>query len=104
MTGIADRSSNASLAAGLLWLMFEATRTSRGLQAPIRNLTCRLTEPAFETPLAEPRVIGCNKCSLAQLAAEVARVRVRDNFARIVVRSQLPSNEVVETKPLRPRY
>jgi hypothetical protein len=42
-------------------------------------------EPVFETRIADSRAIARNKRSLAQLQAEVSRVRVGDNLARILV-------------------
>src|SRR5882724_9025779 len=45
-----------------------------------------LSEPGFETRLAESCVIAGNKCPLTQLHAVVTRVRVSDNLARIIAR------------------
>jgi len=42
-----------------------------------RRRFCRgLSEPGFETRLAEPRVIAGKECALAKVHAVVARVRV----------------------------
>ena len=43
-----------------------------------------LSEPGFETRLAESCVIAGNECPLTQLHAVVTRVRVSDNLARII--------------------
>ena len=70
----------------------------------MRDLTCRLTQPAFETRLAESRIIERNTCSLAQPPSEEARVRVRDNLTRIVECGEVPSKEFIETELIRPPY
>jgi hypothetical protein len=50
-----------------------------------RHRFCRwLSEPGFETRLAESCVIAGNECPLAQLHAVVTRLRVSDNLARII--------------------
>lgn len=61
-------------------------------------------EPVLEARLAESRVIAGNKCALAQLGAVVARVRVSDNFARIVTCADALPDEIVETELFGPRY
>jgi len=43
-----------------------------------------LSEPGFETRLAELRVIAGKECPLANVHAVVTRVRVSDNLARII--------------------
>ena len=68
------------------------------------DLTCGLTEPGFETRLAESRVVAGNECALAHLHAVVARVRVSDNLARILACGQTPPDEFIETKLFRPPY
>src|SRR5260370_35949009 len=52
-------------------------------------------EPVFETRLAQERVIARNKCALAYLCAEVLRLRVSDNLARIVACSEGDRKSVV---------
>src|SRR5260370_20133 len=65
---------------------------------------CGMFEPVRETRLAEPRVIARNECALAKLHAVVARVRVSDNLARILVCGQALPDEFIETKLFRPPY
>src|SRR6266550_5082205 len=50
-----------------------------------RDLTCGPAKPVFETRLAESRAIAGKECALAKFHAVVARVRVCDNLARILV-------------------
>jgi hypothetical protein len=77
--------------------VFAAARAFHGLKIPIRDVVCRLTQPAFETHLAESGIIVRNKCSLAQLPSEEARVQVRDSLSRIVECGEVPSNEFKRT-------
>src|ERR1700745_1442097 len=53
-----------------------------------RNLCCGLSQPGFETGLAEPCVIARNQCFLAELRPGVKRIWVSDDFAGIFERSQ----------------
>src|SRR5262245_51997357 len=69
--------------------------------ADLYGLICGLTEPVFETHLAESRVIAGNQCARAQLQAVIPRVRVRDHLARILACSQAASNEFIKTKLFR---
>jgi hypothetical protein len=57
-----------------------------------------LPEPVFETNLTESRVIARNECALAQFGAEVARLRVRDNRARIVAGAEALSDQRIEAE------
>src|SRR5216684_5599655 len=50
-----------------------------------RDLTCGPAKPVFETRLAESRAIAGKECALAKFHAVVARVRVCDNLARVLV-------------------
>src|SRR5258705_2315041 len=61
-------------------------------------------EPVFETRLAEQRVIARNKCALVYLCAEVLRVRVSENLARIVACAEGLSDEFIETVLLGPGH
>ena len=47
-----------------------------------------LAEPLFEAGLGEGGVGAGDECALAQLCAEVARVRVGDHLTRIVARAR----------------
>src|ERR1700720_556013 len=62
--------------------------TGLSLTAPLvggrRRFRRGLSEPGFETRLAESCVIAGNECPLTQLHAVVTRVRVSDNLARII--------------------
>jgi hypothetical protein len=63
-----------------------------------------LAEPVFESGLGEDRVIAGNEGALLQFCAEVARVRIRDHFAWIVVFPEASPDQFVETERLWPRY
>jgi len=63
-----------------------------------------LSEPGFETRLAEPSAILGNERLLAHLDTVVARLRVCDNLARILVCGQTFPDEFIETKLFRPSY
>src|SRR5688500_2121159 len=63
----------------------------------------RLPEPVFEADLAEPGVGARHQRALAQLRAEVARVRVGDHFTGVVARTEPQSDEFVKPKLLWPR-
>src|SRR5262245_66574928 len=96
---------NASTNIGFeLVISLRLHRTLLGLQIRIRDLTCRLTKPAFETRLAESCVIAGNQCALAHFHTVVARVRVSHHFARILACGQAASDEFIKTKPFRPSY
>ena len=58
----------------------------------------RRVKPVFEARLAESRVVVRNQRPLAHLDTVVARVRVRDYLAWILARSQVPSDEFIQTK------
>src|SRR5258705_5153420 len=73
-------------------------------QIRLWDLFRNVTEPVFEARLAESRVIGRNQGPLAHLDTEVARVRVRDDLAGILARSQVPSDEFIQTKLFRTPY
>src|SRR6266852_1738458 len=64
------------------------TQTVLSLTDPLvgdrRRFRRGLSEPGFETRLAESCVIAGNECHLTQLHAVVTRVRVSDNLARII--------------------
>jgi hypothetical protein len=61
-----------------------------------------LSKPGFETRLAESRAIARNKGLLAHFDTVIARLRVCDNLARILVCGQVLPDEFIETKPFRP--
>src|SRR5689334_8063011 len=63
-----------------------------------------LSEPGFETRPAELSSIVGNERLLAYLDTVVARLRVCDNFARILVCGQTFPDEFIETKLFRPPY
>src|SRR5882762_3339098 len=72
-----------------------------GLRMRTRNLCCGLSQPGFETGLAESCVIGRNQCSLADFRSRVTRVWISDNFARIFERGQAPPDEFIQAKLFR---
>src|SRR6516164_8114608 len=53
-----------------------------GLSMRTGNLCCGLSQPSFETGLAESRAIVRKQCSLAEFRPRVTGVRVSDDFAR----------------------
>ena len=57
---------------------------------------------ALTMRLAQLRVIVRNQCPLAHRDTGVARVGVGDYLARIVARSQVPPDEVIQPKLFRP--
>jgi hypothetical protein len=61
-----------------------------------------LTEPVFETDLAELCVVGRNQRALAEFGPEVPRVRVDDNLARIVAPAEALMDQLIETELLGP--
>src|SRR5712692_5064244 len=63
-----------------------------------------LSEPGFETGLAELRVIARKECPLANVHAVVARLRVCNNLARILVCGQVLPAEFIEVKLFWPSY
>src|SRR5580704_7191912 len=65
-------------------------RDACGLRMCIRNLCCGLSEPGFETGLAESCVIARNQCFLANFRSRVTRVWIGDDFAEIFERGQAP--------------
>src|SRR6266478_2405019 len=62
------------------------------------------SEPVLEADLAQPGTGVGHERPLAQLRAEVARVRVGDDFLSIVACTETQSDEFVEAKLLWPRY
>src|SRR5262249_15297344 len=63
-----------------------------------------LTEPGFETRLAESRVVAGNECRFAQLRAVVACMRVSDNLTRILTCRDISSDQFIKAKLFRPAY
>src|SRR5216684_1259130 len=63
-----------------------------------------LSEPGFETGLAELRAIAGKECPLANVHAVVARLWVCDNLARILVCGEALPGELIETNLFRPSY
>src|SRR5580704_6800215 len=61
-------------------------------------------EPGYETRLAELRVIARKECPLANVHAVIARLRVCNNLARILVRGQVLPAEFIEAKLFRASY
>ena len=66
-----------------------------------RNLCCGLSEPGFETGLAESGVIARNQCFLADFRSRVKRVWVSDDFAGIFECGQAPPDEFIQAKLFR---
>src|SRR6266705_6844924 len=63
-----------------------------GLRLRTRNLCCGLSQPGFETGLAESRVIARKQCFLADFRSIVTGVWISDDFAGIFERGQAPSS------------
>jgi hypothetical protein len=55
-------------------------------------------QPDTESGLAEDRFVAGNQAALVRFGAEVARLRVSDDFTRIVPRRQALPDEFVETE------
>src|SRR5689334_24235726 len=70
----------------------------RALPPGLCDLFRRLIEPVLESRFAEPRVPARNERPLAHLNAVVAGLRVRDDLAWIVARSQVPPDDFIQTK------
>src|SRR5262245_33722779 len=58
----------------------------------------RLFQPRLESHLAELGLAGGDQRSLAELGAEVPRVRVDDDRARVVARGETLTNQIVEAE------
>ena len=71
---------------------------------PTRDDLFSSAKPVIEARLAESRVIVRNQCPLAYRDTEITRVRVGDYLAWILARSQVPSDEFVQTKLFGPPY
>jgi len=67
-----------------------------------RNLCYGLSQPGFETGLAESCIIAWKQCSLADLRSVVKRLWVGDDFAGIFERGQAPPDEFIQAKLFRP--
>src|SRR4051812_16914091 len=68
---------------------------------PLRRSLARgrgLLRPFFEPRLGDPRVLSGEERALARVDAEVARLRVGDDLARIVGRFQHVADELVEAE------
>src|SRR6185503_14538902 len=59
-----------------------------------------LIQPLLEADLAESRVAGRNQRALAEFGPEVPRVRVNDNLAGIVARTEALADQFIETELL----
>src|SRR5690242_5912748 len=81
-----------------------STHPLRRLYSGLWGLLDSVIEPVFERCFTESRVIVWNQRSLAHLDTEVARVRVSNCFARILLRCQEPSDEFIHMKLFRPSY
>src|SRR5712671_4695471 len=71
-----------------------------GLRMRTRNL-CGLSQPGFETGLAEPWVVARKQGFLTDLRSRVTRIWISDDFARIVERGQAPPDQFIQAKLLR---
>src|SRR5712671_6642511 len=60
------------------------------LRMRTRNLCCGLSEPGFETGLAESCVIARKQCFLADFRSRVARAWISGDFAGIFEQGQAP--------------
>src|SRR5512132_3218149 len=69
-----------------------------------RRLDRSPIDPILEASLSEDGVVAGEKGLLAQLCAEVARVRIGDHVTWIVACAEVSSDELVETEPLWPRH
>src|SRR5438128_6925659 len=61
-----------------------------GLRMRTRNLCCGLSQPGFETGLAESCVIARKQCFLADFRSIVTGVWISDDFAGVFQRGQAP--------------
>src|SRR5437868_4610082 len=66
-----------------------------------RNLCCGLSEPGFESRLAERGVTTRNQCFLANFRSRVTRVWISDDFAGIFERRQTPPDKFIQAKLFR---
>src|SRR3954471_17528768 len=62
----------------------------------------RLEEPIVESDLAKSRAVSGNKRSFGELGAEITRVRIGDDVARIMPRGESLTDQLVEAELLRP--
>src|SRR6476660_336794 len=69
-----------------------------------RRLDRSPIDPLLESRLSEDGVVAGQKGSLAQLRAEVARLRIGDHITWIVACAEVSSDELVQTEPLWARY
>src|SRR5258706_2460999 len=72
-----------------------------GLRMRARNLCCGLSQPGFETGLAESCVIAGNQRFLAEFRSRITSVWISDDFAGIFKRDQSPPDEFIHAKLLR---
>src|SRR5258708_31241692 len=63
-----------------------------------RNLGFGLSEPGFETRLAESCVVARNQRFLPEFRPRVKRVWISDDFAGIIERGQAPPDEFIHAK------
>ena len=72
------------------------------LRVGLRRLGDGAAEPLFEPDRTESRGLSGHECALAEFGAEVERVWVGDDFARIVAGAQASSDERVEMERFGP--
>src|SRR5919204_3093313 len=81
-----------------------APRGSRALVVTPAGLDGGLREPVLEADLAQPRVGAGHEGTLVQRRAEVARVRVGDDYPWILALTEAQSDEFVKAKLLWPGH
>src|SRR6266481_9742763 len=72
-----------------------------GLRMRTRNLCCGLSQPGFETGLAESCVIARNQCFLTDFRSRVTGVWISDDFAGIFERCQTSPYKFIHAKLFR---
>ena len=75
-----------------------------GLHVRIRTRVCGASEPVVEPDFTEFCFVAGEKRPFAQLGPEVTRMRIRNNFTRIVLRAQDTLDKSVEIERLGPTH
>jgi len=66
-----------------------------------RNLCCGLSEPDFESRLAESCVLARNQCSLADFRSRIKSIWISNDFAGIFECGQASPHEFIQAKLFR---
>ena len=76
-------------------------RDTCGLRMRTRNLCRGLSEPAFETRLAQPCVVARDQCFFTDFRSRVTGVWISHDFAGIFEWDQAPPDEFIQAKLFR---